>query len=244
MVTRMLETTPKNATHWSTRAMAQQMGLSQSTVSWIWRAFGLQPHRSETFKLPTDPYFIDKVHDVVGLYLDPPERALVFCMDEKSQIQALDCSQPVLPMMPGVLQRITHDYVRAGTTTLFAALEVATGKVIGSLHRRHRAEEFRKFLIKLDREVPQGLEVHLVLDNYATHKTPAIKTWLLAHPRFHLHLTSTGSSWLNLVERWFAARCRRWSRTSVPGSPRGTPTRSSTCGRRPRTRSANASPDI
>lgn len=215
LVAKTLESAPKNATHWSTRSMARQTGLSQSTVSRVWRAFGLQPHRSETFKLSTDPYFVDKVHDVVGLYLDPPERALVFCVDEKSQIQALDRSQPVLPMMPGVPQRVTHDYVRAGTTTLFAALEVATGKVIGSLHRRHRAEEFKKFLIKLEREVPDGLEVHLVLDNYATHKTPAIKTWLLAHPRFHLHFTPTGSSWLNLVERWFAELTNKQIRRGV-----------------------------
>ena len=214
VVTKTLESRPKNATHWSTRAMAKETGLSQSTVSRIWRAFGLQPHRSETFKLSTDPYFIDKVHDVVGLYLDPPERALVFCVDEKSQIQALDRSQPVLPMMPGVPERATHDYVRAGTTTLFAALEVATGKVIGSLHRRHRAQEFKKFLSKLDKEVP-GLEIHLVLDNYATHKTPAIKNWLLAHPRFHLHFTPTGSSWLNLVERWFAELTNKQIRRGV-----------------------------
>ncbi|WP_031174325.1 IS630 family transposase, partial [Streptomyces durhamensis] len=170
----------------------------------IWRAFALAPHRSETFKLSTDPLFIDKVRDVVGLYLDPPEKALVLCVDEKSQIQALDRSQPVLPMMPGVPERRSHDYVRAGTTTLFAALEVATGKVIGSLHRHHRAVEFKKFLAKLDKEVPAGLDVHLILDNYVTHKTPAIKKWLLAHPRFHLHFTPTSSSWLNLVERWFA----------------------------------------
>jgi len=172
VVARTLESTPKNATHWSTRSMAKEMGLSQSSVSRIWRAFGLQPHRSETFKLSTDPYFVDKVHDVVGLYLDPPERALVFCVDEKSQIQALDRSQPVLPMMPGVPERATHDYVRAGTTTLFAALEVATGKVIGSLHRRHRAEEFKKFLIKLDKEVPAGLDVHLICDNCETRGVP------------------------------------------------------------------------
>ncbi|MFF8690563.1 IS630 family transposase, partial [Streptomyces sp. NPDC015232] len=215
VVTKTLESTPKNATHWSTRSMAKEMGLSQSSVSRIWRAFGLQPHRSETFKLSTDPYFVDKVHDVVGLYLDPPERALVFCVDEKSQIQALDRSQPVLPMMPGVPQRTTHDYVRAGTTTLFAALEVATGKVIGSLHRRHRAEEFKKFLIKLDKEVPAGLDIHLICDNYATHKTPAIKKWLLAHPRFHLHFTPTGSSWLNLVERWFAELTNKQIRRGV-----------------------------
>ncbi len=215
LVARTLESAPKNATHWSTRSMAKETGLSQSTVSRIWRAFGLQPHRSETFKLSTDPYFIDKVHDVVGLYLDPPERALVFCVDGKSQIQALDRSQPALPMMPGVPQRVTHGHVRAGTTTLFAALEVATGKVIGSLHRRHRAEEFKKFLTKLDKEVPTGLEVHLVLDNHATHKTPAIKTWLLAHPRFHLHFTPTGSSWLNLVERRFAELTNKQIRRGV-----------------------------
>jgi transposase len=215
VVTRTLESTPNNATHWSTRSMAKEMGLSQSSVSRIWRAFGLQPHRSQTFKLSTDPYFVDKVHDVVGLYLDPPERALVFCVDEKSQIQALDRSQPVLPMMPGVPERATHDYVRAGTTTLFAALEVATGKVIGSLHRRHRAEEFKKFLIKLDREVPAGLDIHLICDNYATHKTPAIKKWLLAHPRFQLHFTPTGSSWLNLVERWFAELTNKQIRRGV-----------------------------
>ena len=215
VVTRTLESAPEKATHWSTRSMATEMGLSQSTVSRIWRAFGLQPHRSETFKLSTDPYFVDKVHDVVGLYLDPPERALVFCVDEKSQIQALDRSQPVLPMMPGVAQRVTHDYVRSGTTTLFAALEVATGKVIGSLHRRHRAEEFNKFLIKLDKQVPAGMDIHLVLDNYATHKTPAIKNWLLSHPRFHLHFTPTGSSWLNLVERWFAELTNKRIRRGV-----------------------------
>ena len=181
-------------------------------VSRIWRAFGLQPHRSETFKLSTDPYFVDKVHDVVGLYLDPPERALAFCVDEKSQIQALDRSQPVLP---GVPERATHDYVRADITTLFAALEVATGKVIGSLHRRHRAEEFKRFLTKLDKEVPAGLDVHLICDNYATHKTPVIKKWLLSHPRFHLHFTPTGSSWLNLVERWFAELTNKQIRRGV-----------------------------
>lgn len=159
---------------------------------------------SQTFKLSTDPLFIDKVRDVVGLYLDPPEKTLVLCVDEKSQIQALDRSQPVLPMMPGVPERRSHDYIRAGTTTLFAALEVATGKVIGSLHRRHRAIEFKKFLAKLDKQVPAGLEVHLILDNYATHKTPEVKKWLLAHPRYHLHFTPTSASWLNLVERWFA----------------------------------------
>ncbi|GCB43305.1 mobile element protein [Streptomyces sp. NL15-2K] len=185
----------------------------------MWRAFALAPHRCETFKLSTDPLFIDKVRDVVGLYLDPPEKALVLCVDEKSQIQALDRSQPVLPMMPGVPERRSHDYIRAGTTTLFAALEVASGRVIGSIHRRHRAAEFKKFLTKVDKEVPADLDVHLILDNYATHKTPAIKRWLLAHPRFHLHFTPTGSSWLNLVERWFgeltAKKLRRGVHRSV-----------------------------
>ena len=204
VIVKTLEEKPKNATHWSTRSMAAATGMSQSAISRIWRAFALAPHRSQTFKLSTDPLFIDKVRDVVGLYLDPPEKALVLCVDEKSQIQALDRSQPVLPMMPGVPERRSHDYVRAGTTTLFAALEVATGKVIGSLHRRHRAVEFKKFLTKLDMEVPAELDVHLILDNYVTHKTPAVKKWLLAHPRFHLHFTPTSSSWLNLVERWFA----------------------------------------
>lgn len=215
LIARTLETKPVNATHWSTRSMARQVGLSQSTVSRVWRAFGLQPHRSETFKLSADPFFVEKVHDVVGLYLDPPERALVLCVDEKSQIQALDRSQPVLPMMPGVPERATHDYVRAGTTTLFAALDVISGKVIGALHRRHRAVEFKKFLIKVDKEVPAELEVHLICDNYATHKTPAIKRWLLAHPRFHLHFTPTGSSWLNLVERWFAELTTKQLRRGV-----------------------------
>ncbi|GLX41795.1 hypothetical protein Sros01_78670 [Streptomyces roseochromogenus] len=204
VIVKTLEETPKNATHWSTRSMAAATGMSQPTVSRIWRAFALAPHRSQTFKLSTDPLFIDKVRDVVGLYLDPPEKALVLCVDEKSQIQALDRSQPVLPMMPGVPERRSHDYIRAGTTTLFAALEVATGKVIGSIHRRNRAPEFKKFLAKLDKEVPAGLQVHLILDNYATHKTPNVKKWLLAHPRFHLHFTPTSASWLNLVERWFA----------------------------------------
>ncbi|MFC8015999.1 IS630 family transposase [Streptomyces cinereoruber] len=204
VIVKTLEETPKNATHWSTRSMAAATGMSQSTISRIWRAFALAPHRSQTFKLSTDPLFIDKVRDIVGLYLDPPEKALVLCVDEKSQIQVLDRSQPVLPMVPGVPERRSHDYVRAGTTTLFAALEVASGKVIGSLHRRHRAAEFKKFLAKLDKEIPAGLQVHLILDNYATHKTPDIKKWLLGHPRFHLHFTPTSASWLNLVERWFA----------------------------------------
>ncbi|WP_328885022.1 IS630 family transposase [Streptomyces sp. NBC_00316] len=215
LIARTLESKPENATHWSTRSMAKKTGLSQSTVSRVWRAFGLQPHRFESFKLSTDPFFVDKVHDVVGLYLDPPERALVLCVDEKSQIQALDRSQPVLPMMPGVPERATHDYVRAGTTTLFAAFDAASGKVIGSLHRRHRATEFKKFLTKLDKEIPDDLEVHLVCDNYATHKTADIKKWLLAHPRFHMHFTPTSSSWLNLVERWFAELTAKQIRRGV-----------------------------
>jgi transposase len=203
VIVRTLETTPTDATHWSTRAMASQTGLSQSTVSRIWRTFGLKPHLTETFKLSNDPQFIDKVRDVVGLYLDPPEKALVLCVDEKSQIQALDRSSPVLPMMPGMPERRTHDYLRNGITTLFAALDVATGQVIGSIHRRHRAIEFKKFLTKLDHQIPAELNVHLICDNYSTHKTPSVKAWLAAHPRFHLHFTPTYSSWLNQVERWF-----------------------------------------
>jgi transposase len=203
VIVRTLETTPADATHWSTRAMAERTGLSQSTISRIWRTFGLRPHHVDTFKLSNDPQFIDKVRDVVGLYLDPPEKALVLCVDEKSQIQALDRSAPVLPMMPGMPERRTHDYLRNGVTTLFAALDVATGKIIGSIHRRHRAVEFRKFLTKLDHQVPDELDVHLICDNYSTHKAPTVKTWLAAHPRFHLHFTPTYSSWLNQVERWF-----------------------------------------
>jgi transposase len=198
-----LERTPKDATHWSRASMAAETGLSRSTIGRIWREFRLKPHLVETFKLSSDPLFIEKVRDVVGLYLDPPERALVLCVDEKSGIQALDRSAPVLPMMPGMPERRTHDYVRSGTTTLFAALDVASGQVIGSLHRRHRALEFRKFLTKIDTEVPDELDVHLVCDNLSTHKTPAIMHWLDAHPRFHLHFTPTSSSWLNQVERWF-----------------------------------------
>ena len=204
VITRTLESAPANATHWSTRSLAAELGLSQSAVSRIWRAFGLQPHRQDSWKLSRDPLFIDKVRDVVGLYLDPPERAVVLCVDEKSQIQALDCTAPIFPMMPGVPARASHDYKRAGTSNLYAALDLATGKVIGALHARHRAIEFRKFLATIDREVPAGLDIHVVLDNSSTHKTPAIKDWLLKHPRFHLHFTPTSSSWLNLVERWFA----------------------------------------
>jgi transposase len=204
VITRTLETTPVDATHWSTRSLAAELGLSQSSVSRIWRAFGLQPHRQDAWKLSRDPLFVDKVRDVVGLYLDPPERAVVLCVDEKSQIQALDRTAPILPMMPGVPARATHDYKRAGTSSLYAALNLATGKVIGSLHARHRAVEFKKFLVKIDREVPADLAVHVVLDNASTHKTPAIKRWLNAHPRFQLHFTPTSASWLNLVERWFS----------------------------------------
>jgi transposase len=204
VIAKTLHDKPRDATHWSSRTMAKASGLSQTAVVRIWRAFGLQPHRAETFKLSTDPLFIDKVRDIVGLYLNPPDRALVLCVDEKSQIQALDRTQPILPMMPGVPERRTHDYSRHGTTTLFAALNVATGKVIGQLHRRHRASEFLGFLRAIEEAVPAKLEVHLVMDNYGTHKTPSVKRWLARHPRFHAHFTPTSASWLNQVERWFA----------------------------------------
>jgi transposase len=204
VIVKTLESTPEDATHWSTRSMAREVGLTQSAVLRIWRAFGLQPHRRESWKLSRDPQFIEKVRDVVGLYLNPPERAVVLCVDEKSQIQALDRTAPILPMLPGTPERATHDYKRAGTSSLYAALDLTSGKVISRLHSRHRAIEFRKFLQTLEREVPAGLEVHLVLDNSSTHKTPAIQKWLRAHPRFVLHFTPTSSSWLNLVERWFA----------------------------------------
>jgi transposase len=216
VIVRTLETEPPDGgTHWSTRQMAAATGLNQTAISRIWRAFALQPHRVEHWKLSKDPLFVEKVRDVVGLYLDPPERAVVLCVDEKSQIQALDRSAPLLPMLPGTPARATHDYKRSGTTSLFAALEVATGKVIGSLHARHRAIEFKKFLSQIDAAVPAELHVHLILDNYATHKTPAIKRWLAAHPRFVLHFTPTGASWLNLVERWFAELTRRKLRRGV-----------------------------
>jgi transposase len=219
VITKTLESAPKDATHWSTRAMAAEVGLSQTAVSRIWRAFGLQPHRQETWKLSKDPLFVDKVRDVVGLYLNPPERAAVLCVDEKSQIQALDRTAPILPLRAGIPERATHDYKRHGTSSLYAALDLTTGKVIGQLHSRHRAVEFKKFLQTLDREVPADLEVHLVLDNASTHKTPVIKRWLLQHPRFVLHFTPTSSSWLNLVERWFAElttkKLRRGAHTSV-----------------------------
>jgi transposase len=203
VITRTLETSPKDATHWSTRSLAAELGMSQSAVSRIWRAFGLAPHRQDSWKLSKDPQFIDKVRDVVGLYLDPPEAAVVLCVDEKSQIQALDRTQPVFPMMPGTPARASHDHVRAGTSSLYAALDINSGTVISSPHARHRAIEFKKFLQSIDQQVPAEYEVHVVLDNASTHKTPAVKRWLLAHPRFVLHFTPTSSSWLNLVERWF-----------------------------------------
>ena len=209
VIAKTLHEKPREATHWSSRTMAKASGLSQTAVVRIWRAFGLQPHRAETFKLSTDPLFFEKVLDVVGLYLNPPERALVLCVDEKSQIQALDRTQPILPMMPGVPERRTHDYSRHGTTTLFAALNIATGKVIGELHRRHRSQEFLQFLRTIEEAVPKKLEVHLVMDNYGTHKTPTVKRWLARNPRFHVHFTPTSASWLNQVERWFATLTER-----------------------------------
>jgi len=203
VVIKTLESTPKNATHWSTRSMAAETGMSQNAISRIWRAFGLQPHRQERWKLSKDPLFVDKVKDICGLYLNPPERAVVLCVDEKSQIQALDRTAPILPMLPGTPARATHDYERNGTSSLYAALNLASGQVIGSLHNRHRAVEFLKFLKTIDHEVPAHLDVHIVLDNASSHKTPKVKRWLAQHPRFILHFTPTGSSWLNLVERWF-----------------------------------------
>jgi transposase-like protein/transposase len=203
VVVTTLEEIPKNATHWSRRSMAEHSGLSKSTVGRIWRRFQLKPHLTDTFKLSTDPLFVEKVYDVVGLYFNPPEGAVVLSVDEKSQIQALDRSQPVLPMMPGMPERRTHDYLRHGITSLFAAFNIADGTVISALHRRHRAVEFKKFLITIDKAVPAGLDVHLVCDNYATHNTAEIRTWLSKHPRFHVHFTPTGSSWMNQVERWF-----------------------------------------
>jgi transposase len=209
LITMTLNERPAQATHWSTRLLAHKIGVSQSTVSRVWRAFGLQPHRSETFKLSSDPLFIEKVRDIVGLYLNPPTKAMVLCVDEKSQIQALDRTQPLLPLAPGIAERRTHDYVRYGTTTLFAALDLASGKVIGELHRRHRAKEFLSFLRTIDTNVPAELDVHLVMDNSSTHKTPSVNGWLARRPRFKVHFTPTSSSWLNLVERWFALLSER-----------------------------------
>src|SRR3954466_15512763 len=220
VITKTLESTPRDATHWSTRSMAAEVGLTQTAVSRIWRAFGRQPHRQDSFKLSKDPQFIDKVRDVVGLYLNPPERAVVLCVDEKSQIQALDRTAPILPMLPGTPQRATHDYKRSGTSSLYAALNLTTGKVIGALHARHRAIEFKKFLQTIDRDVPTELDVHLVLDNSSTHKTPAIHHWLAVHPRFHLHFTPTSASWLNLVERWFGELTQKQLRRGTHRSVR------------------------
>ena len=215
VITLTLESTPKDATHWSTRSMARSSGLSHTTVSRIWRAFALQPHRTETFKLSADPCFIEKVRDIVGLYLDPPDRALVLCVDEKSQIQALDRTRPLLPLRPGQVERRTHDYVRHGTTSLFAALDARTGKVIGQCHRRHRAVEFRKFLDAIESEVPAGLDLHLIADNYATHKTALIRNWFAKRPRFQIHFTPTSASWLNLVDRWFGLLTEKQLRRGV-----------------------------
>jgi transposase len=215
-----LESAPRNATHWSTRSLADAIGLSRASVHRIWKAFALQPHRTETFKLSKDPLFIDKVRDIVGLYLNPPDRALVLCVDEKSQIQALDRSQPLLPMRPGQAERRSHDYKRHGTTSLFAALDVKTGRLIGELHRRHRSVEFRQFLDTIDAAVPDRFDIHLVLDNYGTHKTPLIHRWLVKRPRFHLHFTPTGTSWINQVERWFALLTEKRLRRSAFRSTR------------------------
>ena len=220
VIVRTLESTPKGATHWSTRQMAKAVGISHDSVSRIWRAFGLKPHRSGQLECLADPLFIEKVRDVVGLYMRPPDNAVVLCVDEKSQVQALDRTQPVLPMQPGRTERRTPEYRRHGTTSLFAALDVATGNVIGKCFRRHRAVEFRKFLNLVDKEVPDDLDVHVIADNYSTHKAPEIKNWLARHPRFHFHFIPTHSSWLNQVERWFGLltdkQIKRGAHRSVP----------------------------
>src|SRR5580765_1890846 len=220
VVIRTLETTPRGATHWSTRDMGNAVGLSHMAISRIWHTFGLQPHRSETFKLSTDPLLIEKVRDIVGLYLDPPAHAAVFCVDEKPQIQALDRTQPLLPMQPGQVERRTHDYKRHGTTTLFAALNAKTSEVITQFHQRHRSAQFREFLDLIDAQVPRRLDVHIIMDNYSTHKTTLIRNWFAKRPRFHMHFTPTYASWLSLVERWFAEltmkQIRRGAFRSVP----------------------------
>jgi transposase len=220
VIVKTLEEQPAGATHWSTRSMAAATGLSQTAVGRIWRAFGLKPHLAESFKLSPDPQFVDKVRDVVGLYLNPPDAAVVLCVDEKTQVQALDRTAPVLPLLPGVAERRTHDYRRHGTTNLYAALDVASGNVIADLTARHRAEEFRRFLTLIDRSVPAHLDVHVIVDNSSTHKTPAIRRWLVRHPRFTLHFTPTYSSWLNLVERWFAELTTKWLRRGTHRSVR------------------------
>jgi len=220
VLTLTLESAPPAATHWSTRSMARHAGMSQSAISRIWRAFALQPHRTETFKLSKDPLFIEKVRDIVGLYLHPPEKALVLCVDEKSEIQALDRTAPLLPMRPGQIERRTHDYRRHGTLSLFAALDAATGRVVGTCQRRHRSAEFVKFLDHIDAAVPPDLNVHIILDNYATHKTLRVHRWLAKRPRYHLHFTPTSTSWLNLVERWFAALTEKQLRRGVFRSTR------------------------
>ena len=254
VVTATLENTP-GATHWSRTSMAST-GLSTSTIGRIWRDFELRPHLADGFKLSTDPQFVDKVVDVVGLYHNPPERAVVLCVDEKSQMQALDRSQPVLPMMPGMPERRSHDYARNGVTSLFAAFNIADGTVITELHPQHRAMEFKKFLNAIDKAVPDDLDVHLICDNLATHKTPAVGDWLARHPRFHMHFTPTGSSWINQVERWFGfltdqllrrgvhKSVQHWRKTSATGSRPGTTTQNRSAGQRPPKRSSNHSPNI
>src|SRR3974377_2058016 len=220
VVVRTLESLPRDATHWSTRAMAQASGLSHMTIQRIWKAFGLEPHRSETFKLSSDPQFVEKVRDIVGLYLDPPERALVLCLDEKTQNQAWDRSQPVLPMRPGQAERRSHDYLRHGTTSLFAALDAKTGKVLGDLHRRHRSVEFRKFLDAIEAALPAGLDVHLILDNYGTHKTALIRQWLATRPHYPVHFPPTGAAWINLVKRFVALLTEKQIRRGIHRSTR------------------------
>jgi transposase len=240
VIVKTLEQQPPNATHWSTRSMAATTGMSQTAVSRIWRAFGLKPHQTEAFKLSPDPQFIDKVRDIVGLYLNPPDAAVVLCVDEKSQIQALDRSAPVLALLPGVPERHTHDYVRSGTTNLYAALDVASGQVIADMTPRHRADEFRRFLNLIDSSVPAHLDVHVVLDNSSTHKTPSIQRWLVRHPRYTLHFTPTYSSSGSSAAP--TARSVTSSPRSAPGSPTGTKTPGPTSGTRPPTRSSPASP--
>jgi transposase len=219
VITKTLESMPANSTHWSTRLMAQKTGLTQTAIVRIWRAFGLQPHRVENFKFSKDPQFVEKVRDIVGLYMNPPDRAIVLCVDEKSQVQALNRTQPILPLAPGVPARQSHDYERHGVTSLFAAMDVASGVTISNCYRRHRHQEFLRFLNNIDANLPSGFDVHLVLDNYGTHKVAKVQNWLARHPRYHVHFTPTSGSWLNLVERLFAEiteRCvRRGSHTAV-----------------------------